>query len=493
LTRVLALGCLVALFLAGRLAWAEDPAPTAPSAAPTKAPPKNVTTSAGTWTEGSTTAREIDADSVLRATPPGATERVLSPWSGSARLWYRLRTTDDPDSEWDTDQDLFAYLRLKYRDENLPGLSGSFHGRMTLDLDDFGNVDGFNVFDSIWDTYGERIDGRIYHAYLNYHFCRAPVSDVRLGRMWEDVGEFLTYDGVRVESARFGPKQIGVAALAGIPYYFYDDSSRSDDLIAGVQIFGNPWNGAEMEFDWTYIANDNVYGDVDNNLLNFEWNQRIGSTGLLRAQYQHLDEEARLVRVNVDKTWTGLDLVARGYFYTLLNYQAEMVYDLDAYYWVVRAFEPYWTANASVSKGIGSCFDVEGGFTIRRLYKAEDEGIYNREFEQYFLALGSYDWLVPGLSLTLSGEYWNSTDDIWTGIFDVEYRPSRRWRFLLGTDYSAYSYDIYADDERVNVYSVYGRIGFRPSPRWAFDLRLRVEDDDYGTYTTVDASAQVNF
>lgn len=492
MNRILVLGCLAALFLAGSAAFADDAAPGASGAAPTEEPPKNVTTSAGTWSEGASTERVIDADSILRATPPGATERVLSPWSGSARLWYRLRTTDDPDSIWDTDQDLYAYLRLKYRDENLPGLSGSFHGRVTLDLDDFGNVDGFNVYDSIWDTYGDRLNGRIYHAWLNYHFCHAPVADVRVGRMWEDVGEFITLDGARVESARFGPKQIGVAAIGGIPYYTYD-TSRSEDYVAGLQLFGNPWGGAEMEFDWTYIANDNVYGDVDGNLLNFVWNQRFGTTGLLRAQYEHLDEEARLVRVTVDKSWLAQDLVARGYFYSLLNYQSELVYDLDAYYWVVRAFEPYWTANASLSKGLGSCFDVEGGFTIRRLYKEEDEGVYNRDFEQYYLALGSDDWLLPGLALTLSGEYWNGTDDIWTGVFDIEYRPSRRWRFLLGTDYAAYSYDIYADEERVDVYSVYGRIAYRPSPRWTFDVRLRVEHDDYGTYTTFDAAAQVNF
>ena len=236
-----------------------------------------------------------------------------------------------------------------------------------------------------------------------------------------------------------------------------------------------------------------VYGYQDNHLFNLTWNQRIGQTTLTRLQYQHLDEEARLLRAIVDSTLPNSDVVLRGYFYSLLNYQAEMVYDLDSYYWTELALEPYWTANASASKGIGSCFDVEGGFTIRRLYKSSDVGTYNRDFEQYYLAAGSYDWLLPGLALTLSGEYWNSGDDICTGVFDVEYRPSRTWKFVLGTDYAAYTYDLYADAERENVYSVFGRVGYRPSPRWYFDVRCRVENDDYGTYTIFDATAQWNF
>ncbi len=503
--RVLVLGCLVALFLAGGPAWAESPpsdaAPPAPSGSPA---PKNVTTPGGSWAEGAarpgttlttsmTADQPIDPDSVLRAAPSGDTVRVLSPWSGSARLRYRLRTTDDPDSNWDTDNDLYAYLRLKYRDENLPGWSGSLHARLTLDLDEFGDVDGFNVFDSIWDTYDNRFNGRVFHAYANYHFCDGCISDVRFGRMWEDVGEYVTFDGVRVESSRFGSKKIGFAALVGIPYYFYD-TSRSGNFIAGAQVFGNPWQGAEMGLDWTYFKNgDAVYGDQKNNLFNLTWNQRIGQTTVARVQYQHLDEEARLVRANVDSTLPNSDVVLRGFFYSLLNYQAEMVYDLDAYYWAALALEPYWTANVSASKGIGSCFDVEGGFTIRRLYKDSDIGVYNREFEQYYVAAGSYDWLIRGLSLTLSGEYWNSSDDIWTGTFDIEYRPSRTWKFVLGTDYAAYSYDLYADEERESVYSVFGRIGYRPNPRWYFDLRCRVENDDYGTYTTFDATAQFSF
>ena len=41
---------------------------------------------------------------------------------------------------------------------------------------------GFNVFDSIWDTYDDRLNGRVYHAYANYHFCSGFVSDAQLSQ-----------------------------------------------------------------------------------------------------------------------------------------------------------------------------------------------------------------------------------------------------------------------------------------------------------------------
>jgi hypothetical protein len=449
---------------------------------------------AGAGAYGPVTEGMVTEGMVLRATPPGTTPRLGSPWSGSLRLMLRHRGTDDPayTDDWETDNDLYTYLRLKYRDEGLPGLSASFHGRLTGDLDDFGNVRGFYPFDNITDTYADAVNARIYHAYLSYRLCNSPVAQVRLGRQWLDVGEYITFDGLYAESARTACGCFGIAAFAGIPTYLFEPEIEGD-FTGGLQLFAKPWKGGELELDWTHVQDRNVYGDMENDLFNLVWNQRIGTASTARVQYQHLDDEPRLFRGSIDAVWLEADAVVRGYFHTLLNAQAERAYDFDYYFWAALDLEPYWQGHVAASKAIGTCLDAEVGFTMRRLFDSADEGVYNREWEQYFAAVSSYDWLLEGLSLTLTGEYWNSTEDFWTAVFDIEYRPSRCWRFVLGTDYSAYQYDIFLDDELENVYSVYARVGWRPSQRWNFDVRVRVEDTDYGTYTTLDAMAQFNF
>ena len=52
---------------------------------------------------------------------------------------------------------------------------------------------------------------------------------------------------------------------------------------------------------------------------------------------------------------------------------------------------------------------------------------------------------------------------------------------------------MYADAERENVYGGFLRASWEPSASWRFDLRLRVDDDDYGTWTTLDAGVAFNF
>ena len=391
------------------------------------------------------------------ATPCG----VLLPVD-RARCSLRYRLPDDRRSRlhWDTDNDLYAYLRLKYRDEDLPGWSGSFHGRVTVDLDDFGNVDGFYVFDSIRDTYDDRLNGRVYHAY-----AELPTSaTARLRRPprsacgWTSAST-SPIDGIRVESARSARGSIGFAAFVGIPHYFYD-AVTSGDFVAGAQVFGKPWKGAEMgaRLDATSRTTSNVYGDrgqppvqPDVEPAHRPDDHRPGS------QYQHLDEDPRRVRAIVDAVWPN---VRRGRprrtSTRCSTTRRELVYDFDYYYWTALALEPYWQANASASKGIGSCFDVEVGFTIRRLY---DE--VGRRAPTTASGSSTSRPSPPttgccrGLSLTLSGEYWNSTDDFWHGGLRHRVPPvARAGGSSLGTDYAAYSTTSSRMTERENVYSV---------------------------------------
>ncbi|MFV1958184.1 MAG: hypothetical protein ACC662_02100, partial [Planctomycetota bacterium] len=143
--RILASGCLAALlFLLGSTAWAGEPtAPPAPLPGPgsdtpeagdastppggggAAAPP--VTTMApeqGGTLLGQYYAGKLGVDDVDRALAPKRLRERRSPWQGNVRLRYRFRNTSEGGTA--SDHDFYGYLKLEYRDEGLPGWSGSF-------------------------------------------------------------------------------------------------------------------------------------------------------------------------------------------------------------------------------------------------------------------------------------------------------------------------------------------------------------------------------
>ncbi len=502
MSRILATTCLVLILLAGS-AWADD-AP--PSDAPPNGPstPEMLPPGGGAVAPPVTTmlpeqggtllGRELEdqltIDDVTRAVPGDAFRSWQSPWQGSVRLRNRFRHTTESGQQ--NDNDLYAFLRLKYRDEMDPGWSASLHGRATLDTDYFGDTDGFYAYDSITDTYSSRLNGRLYHLYANYRWARGVLEQIRFGRLYVDIGEYMLLDGAQVWSRPFGRGYWQFSLFGGVPAYLFT-SSPEGDWTAGAQVTGRPWKGADLRVSYAHVQNDQIYGLLRNNFADVTINQRFGLSTLARLTYQQLDDDPRMVRLTVDSVLPAPDLTIRGYFQTVPTVQEERVYDFDYYYWSTLELAPYGMLNLSLAKGIGEFFSVEGGISGRWLYSAQDEGTYNREFEQYFITLASYDWLVDNLDMSISGEWWDSDDDIWTVTFDVDWKPSRCFRLSFGTDYAAYRYDLYADVERQNVFGGFIRASWRPSDRWRLDARLRMDNDLYGTWTQFDVGLQYDF
>ena len=499
MNRFLVWGCLMAVVLmAGAPAWADEAtdgtdamaAPPPPEVTASSAPVIGMTPEEGGYIRGKELGI-VSNEALLAAIRPDGYRSKRKTWQGQVRLRWRFRTTTEADQA--DDNDLYAYLRLKYRDEHLPGWSASFHGRATLDVGTFGRTGEYQAFDSITDSWDERLNGRIYHAYVNYRRPDWFVEQIRVGRMYSDVGEYVSFDGVQAWTKPMGCGDWQVTAFGGVPAYIFEDDPAGDWL-AGAGIRGKIGRSADVRLDYTYIEDtQKTFGTIQDHLFNLTVNKRFGRSTLLRGQYQHLNEDPRLMRFHLDSFVSRYDLTIRAFFHTLLNYQAEAVYDWDYYFATELFLEPYYMGNLSVAKGLGECFEAEVGLGGRRLYKEEDEGEYNRNYGQFFLTLSSYDWLMRDLTLSLSGEYWNSTDDIWTVTFDADWKINDAWRIRLGTDYAAYRYDMFSDTERVDVFGGFFRVTWRPCDRWRFDGRLRIDDDDYGTWTRVDLGAAFEF
>ncbi len=424
---------------------------------------------------------------VLTAAPPRLTFSEL--FHGSIRVRYHGRFTGS-----DSDNDGFAYLRLNFRDEDDVGLSGSFYGRLSHDIDGHGDDGSFFVFDSVTDSFTHRVNGRVYHAYVDYRpCCGTPLNRVRVGRQQIDGGEFFLMDGVHVRLSEYGLRRVQLSVFGGVPTHLFE-GSPDGDVIAGASLSVRPWGGAEARADFVYLEDDNqFYGEVENDLLTLSLRQTVGPFATARASYQHFNGEPRYGAFAFDAYLPRRRALVRGAFRGLFTAQNEQVFDLDPFFAVAQRLEPYFDAHLAVSKELGRCFHVEGGIATRRLFDDADEGTFNREYQRYHLSLSSFDWPCHALSMSLTGEWWQGDEDIASVTFDLDYRPSERWRIRAGTDFALYRFDFFGNRERQNARGVFVRATYRPGERWRFDGRVRVDHDDFDTYTTVRFGAEMDF
>lgn len=416
---------------------------------------------------------------------------VRSAFRGTYRSDLRVRATGD-----DSDKDLYQYLQLSWGDANAPGLSASFHGRLTADLDGRGDDGEFFVFDSITDTYDKRLNARLYHAFLDLRPAgRTAIERLRLGRQFVEGGDVFHLDGLRVDTTwpAGGAARGELTVFGGIPAHLFESSLDGDVMVGGRIVVPVAQDGrASVEF--VHIQDDSLYyGAEEANLLSIGLRGPLGPNASAWAQYQHLNGEPREFRVDVDAQVPTRDVFVRAAFYSLLTAQQERVTDLDPFFAVARALEPFWTASVSLSKGLSDHVHIEAGVDVRRLYEENDESRFNHAFERYFVLVGTENWPRDGFFVTLTGEHWQSADRATTFGAEVEYRPSKAFRLRLGTDFQLYRFDFYEVEERQSSRSVYVRLRWRPSDRWRAHLRLRVEDDDFDTYVRLDTGFEHDF
>jgi hypothetical protein len=401
------------------------------------------------------------------------------PVHGDLRVEYRMRSTGS-----ETDHTAWEFANVRFGDQEAAGWSGAFHGALIQNFDP-SDTPGFDPLFSIWDTYGDAT-GQLYHAYVTYRPERGLIRMAQLGRMWIDAGEVIQVDGAQVEfwpSSSRRTRDLSITTFAGVPSYLFD-SGPQGDFTAGFIAKSKLWRNARARLSYAYIKNgESIYGNIGNNLTTLTVDQCLRPGYNIQLRYQQIDDKPRYLTARVNALSTRSDVQITGWVNTLLSEQTQQVYDTDLYYGVLRSYEPYIEGYLSASKGIGRHFDVQGLLAIRRLYDSADIRAFNREFERYSLTVSAFDWPSPRWSASLTGEWWNDTEDYGAATFDVEWRPSSRLRLRVGTDYSLFSNDVFSLQERVDSYGVYGRVRYDFNTRLQGWLRLRVEKDSYDTYT----------
>jgi hypothetical protein len=397
-------------------------------------------------------------------------------------------------TEEEEDQDAYAYVTLRYRDEATYGWSASAFGRVAHDLDGGGDADGGYVFDSVDDTYDSRTTARLYHAWAACRPRSDLVEQVRFGRQWTEAGDGFTFDGVHATLRPAGPDaDLSVFAFGGVPLELRDGSPEGDGIF-GVGAAASLWRGGDLRADLVHLEDETeTYGRTRATLLSVEGAHRLGTASRVRAWFRTLDEDPREAGAALDAVSPRGDASLRVRAHAQLLREKETVYELDPFYAVVQDLRPYGDVLVAGSKSFSRRVAVEAGVSARALFDPDDVGTYNREWRRVFATVTAADWPACGWGLSGTAEWYAGDDEVLALGAAAEWKPSRRWRVAFGTDFALWRTDLYAAEERHESRGWYVRATHRPSDRWRFDLSARFEEDDDDSWLTLTAGVRRDF
>ncbi|HVS09901.1 MAG TPA: hypothetical protein VMS76_08490 [Planctomycetota bacterium] len=375
----------------------------------------------------------------------------------------------------DDDHDLDEVLWLEIGDPAKDRVSGRLMASVLADLD--GHESASSPLFSLADTYDSSLHARLFEAYADVKSSK--LSALRLGRqmIW-GTPELAWFDGVLVESPEWRRERIRLGAYGGVPVHLYE-SSPEGDAIAGLFVENRPWNGARVRLDWMHLEDERRTAEHEDDLFGLGLWQGIGRSARVEARYTNVEGSSRDVRASA--SWFDVDraLLVQLSHYRLLETQDALVLELDPFSETLQELFPYDQTRLLASKGFGESLDLQLGADLRRVSDEDDVGVFNHDFERYFVT-GTLPKALPAdLELALTLEAWESDPtDVRTWGADLSRRFGERLDLSLGSSYALYEYDALLGRERDDVRTTYLRGRWRRSERTSFEAAYEHQDDD---------------
>jgi hypothetical protein len=375
----------------------------------------------------------------------------------------------------DDDHDLDEVLWLEIGDPEKDRVSGRLMASVLADLD--GHESASSPLFSLADTYDSSLHARLFEAYADVKSSK--LSALRLGRqmIWR-TPELAWFDGVLVETPEWRRERIRLGAYGGVPVHLYESSPESD-AIAGLFVENRPWNGARARLDWMHLEDERRTAEHEDDLFGLGLWQGIGRSARVEARYTNVEGSSRDVRAAA--TWFDVDrsLLVQLSHYRLLETQDALVLELDPFSETLQELFPYDQTRLVASKGFGESLDLQVGADLRRVSDEDDVGVFNHDFERYFVTGTLPETLPADLSLALTLEAWESDPtDVRTWGADLSRRFGDRLDLSLGSSYALYEYDALLGRERDDVRTSYVRGRWRRSERTSFEAGYEYQDDD---------------
>ena len=389
----------------------------------------------------------------------------------------RSRWNDDVD-----DHDIYGVAGVDITTSGEDPFKIHLVGRGAWDTD---GESGGSTYFGVDDTYDSRLTGRLYQAHVD-----APLGDgfelARLGRqtMYETPATAY-FDGVRLESAGWGPAKFAVGVYGGVPVHQFESSSGGD-VIGGVYTTFRPWEQGRVRIEWMHLEDETRLGEHENDLLSIGLRHRVGHNLRLEGNYSRLEDENRDMALKGLWTLPEQQLTVRASHYRLLEPEMDLANELNPFFNSLITSQPFDQNQLQISKGFGEWIEIAGGFDVRRVDDEGDIGRYNRDFDRYYVSAILLELLPLDTTLTVTAESWDSPDsDIETWGVDLDSELDEGLRASLGSYYTLFKYFLDLDSERENVRTYYAEIRKAMSDSTDLSARYEYEDEELGEYHTL--------
>jgi len=412
-------------------------------------------------------------------------ERATFELSGRLNLSYRYRTKRNRGT---TDSDGYASLYLDGAGTDVAGKENfRFHVDGYASMDFNGPEDPNESFYGLADT-RSRFRPFLYSAWAE-STALVDGAKVRIGRQEVHREDALYFDGARID---FGDGAWRALAYAGSPVKFYE-ANRSGDQLAGVGIRWWKARTLRLGLDQIYLRDEAPPADETSvarnhlTILSGRWLQSQnltldGSTSWISGRSRRANVRAFMQRPEL-KLWSRVEIRRQN------DYGEVVATELSPFAATLGDVAPYWSASVQVGKGFEHDVDLGFGFHGRWLEAGGTEGLYNREYDQWFGSLTVREAFGGDWRVGVRADYWDSSGpNAFTGGAFAKYQQQPGQTLELGTDYSKYRYDSFTGREYLDDRQVYVRAAYPIREDTSLRLRLARDGSQIGVDYLVEVS-----
>jgi hypothetical protein len=382
----------------------------------------------------------------LPASSPSPTLRL----TGSFSMRYLYRTADTSVSR-ESDQDLFADLRLDLTRPRDNRYEFHFQGAVRTDLDGNQDVVGYSPLEDIGDTWGRPTHAQLLEANAVLNDPLRYTRRIIVGRQAGARDEQVFFDGALAE---IGSDKLLLTLYGGAAVHFYEINwTWGKDTLEGAGLDYRPLPTLGMSADALAVKDVREFypgsGEVHDRMLSFKVWQRFEPFTRVAVQYRYLNGASRDLTVRGVGAWQAQDAEMSVSYFRQFTPQAELSNELSLFYDVIGVSAPFQSVDVRLRKFIASRVAIDLGYFRRDLLDQADHGPFNKEYSRAFIDGEISDLFIANLAWTVTAERWksDSTSSQTLGT-DLTYRikkGGRESRVAVGTYYSLYKYDYYAD------------------------------------------------
>jgi hypothetical protein len=417
--------------------------------------------------------------------PAIADEGSLS-LSGLLQLRYDGRYLSDGE---DDDHKLHQIADINVKKKDWEHFKFTLCGDIIEDIDSEDDDDQTDRTRTVHDTWDSSSHGYLY-------ICQAEIYELdrlnyaRFGRQYVSHELATTHlDGFNLLlNLNLFDRQIKPFVYAGIPVRLYENSHYFDaqEVGGGAHIHLDRSTKITLEHQFIKEEPDIVgtYGESGTNRYQqsaFAIRRYFPRIGHGYISLFLLDNSPKTIDTRFSLLVDRLDLdIDASYFYQFRRITETP--PTSVYTGLTGTIKPYHNFTLDVMKGVyKERIWVSAGTQWRLLDSGEDETEFNHSYNNQYLALIIDDLLMKNVQLSLQADFWqvvdgDNEDEILSFGGEIAYRKPKTINISLGSFYSLYKYDYFADTgEKTDVYTIYSDIRYYIQPKLYLDARYELD------------------